>query len=191
MSKKRKLHNPSPDEQEQEEEEKTKESQMMRRSKPVFESDFRSHHQFASEWQQCLDIKSGKIYFYNTKTNKRVLGSSDSNSSPENCTNNSSTNTRNNIPVAAPMSLELELNLPSQSLGGNNYKNNQNSQMKDDHDKGLARAPSWLTFEGEDQEMVTAVCRKCYMLVMMCKTSPSCPNCKFVHPTEAALTSSI
>ncbi|EPS66839.1 hypothetical protein M569_07939, partial [Genlisea aurea] len=53
--------------------------------------------------------------------------------------------------------------------------------------KGLSRSPSWLTFEGdEQQEMVTAVCKNCYMLVMMSKSSPSCPNCKYMHPSEPA-----
>uniref|UniRef100_A0A0A9PCL7 Uncharacterized protein n=1 Tax=Arundo donax TaxID=35708 RepID=A0A0A9PCL7_ARUDO len=30
--------------------------------------------------------------------------------------------------------------------------------------------------------MVAAVCVRCHMLVMMCRASPACPNCKFLHP---------
>jgi hypothetical protein len=32
------------------------------------------------------------------------------------------------------------------------------------------------------REMVPAVCVRCHMLVMMCRASPACPNCKFLHP---------
>ncbi|CAL9215894.1 unnamed protein product [Arabidopsis halleri] len=45
-------------------------------------------------------------------------------------------------------------------------------------DIGLSRSPSWLAFEGDDdddnqkkQEMVTTVCMKCHMLVMLCKST--------------------
>lgn len=151
------------------------------------------------EWQRCLDIKSGQIYFYNTRTNKRML--TDPRSSPE-------------PPVPPPpqpshghMSLDLELNLPCGYSGKNQVtdiftKNNSggtSNSFGDDHEllvnssatknnnnenRGLARSPSWLTFEGSEQEMVAAACKKCHMLVMMCKSSPSCPNCKFMHPPE-------
>ncbi|PIN08129.1 hypothetical protein CDL12_05519 [Handroanthus impetiginosus] len=124
-----------------------------------------------SEWQQCLDIKSGQIYFYNKRTNKRAMSDPRSSLAPHKKT---------------PMSLELQLNLPSQSLGKNDScttlihsrDNFVNSNPIRDV-TGLTRSPSWLTFEGEQQEMVTAVCKKCFMLVMMCKSSPTCPNCKF------------
>ncbi|KAK1313668.1 hypothetical protein QJS10_CPA06g01402 [Acorus calamus] len=29
--------------------------------------------------------------------------------------------------------------------------------------------------------MVAVVCLKCHLLVMLCRSSPSCPNCKYVH----------
>ncbi|KAL3514140.1 hypothetical protein ACH5RR_026857 [Cinchona calisaya] len=152
------------------------------------------------EWQRCLDIKSGQLYFYNTRTNKRML--TDPRSSLE--------------PIPPPpshghghghMSLDLELNLPCSSSYENQVtdiftKDNSDitSNSSSDHhqlirnssttkidnnnnDGGLTRSPSWLTFEGE-QEMVAAACKKCHMLVMMCKSSPSCPNCKFMHPLE-------
>ncbi|XP_019174183.1 PREDICTED: uncharacterized protein LOC109169745 [Ipomoea nil] len=136
------------------------------------------------EWQRCLDIKSGQVYFYNTRTQEKT--SRDPRLSPE--------------PV--PKSLDLELNL----LCGSSEKHNNvgdNFTKSDvspgipgfpDNDLGdggkkkrggflsLARSPSWLTFDGDQQaEMVTAVCKKCHMLVMVCKSSPTCPNCKFVN----------
>ena len=30
--------------------------------------------------------------------------------------------------------------------------------------------------------MVAVPCANCHLLVMLCKASPSCPNCKFVQP---------
>ncbi|KAK6792438.1 hypothetical protein RDI58_011519 [Solanum bulbocastanum] len=134
------------------------------------------------EWQRCLDIKSGQIYFYNTRTQKRT--SRDPRlSDPEPPSTHQ-----------VHMSLDLELNLlPScQSPEKNNLiddnfvSNNSNHFIKKDNEsKGLINpSPSWLTFDVDQQEMVTAVCKKCHMLVMMLKSSPTCPNCKFVHPLD-------
>ncbi|MCD7453551.1 hypothetical protein HAX54_021348 [Datura stramonium] len=123
------------------------------------------------EWQRCLDIKSGQIYFYNTRTQKRT--SRDPRvSDPEPATH----------PVH--MSLDLELNLlpcgsPEKMINQHDDENSNNLIKK----QGLInRSPSWLTFDVDQQEMVTAVCKKCHMLVMMSKSTPTCPNCKFVHP---------
>ncbi|ESQ34569.1 hypothetical protein EUTSA_v10008815mg [Eutrema salsugineum] len=61
-------------------------------------------------------------------------------------------------------------------------------------DIGLSRSPSWLAFEGDDddsqkkQEMVTTVCMKCHMLVMLSKPTLVCPNCKFMHPDDHSST---
>ncbi|XP_059637070.1 protein CURLY FLAG LEAF 1-like [Cornus florida] len=140
------------------------------------------------DWQRCLDIKSGHIHFYNTRTHKRT--SKDPRLSPE--------------PPSSPshMSLDLELNLPCGSVtkNPNSGSSSVNDDIDDDDDDderltvnstmkkkknsgGLTRIPSWLAFEGGDErEMVTAVCKRCHMLVMMCKSSPACPNCKFMHP---------
>ncbi|KAL8130818.1 uncharacterized protein LOC141711482 [Apium graveolens] len=136
------------------------------------------------EWQRYLDIKSGHVYFYNTRTRKnspRFLNE------PE-------------LPNPSGMRLDLDLNLPCGSArkNGNNNSCNElqtfgdliNDSSKDEkkHD-GLKRSPSWLTFETDEKEMVTAVCNKCHMLVMMCKSCPACPNCKFMHPPDHNLPS--
>ena len=34
--------------------------------------------------------------------------------------------------------------------------------------------------------MVAVPCANCHLLVMLCKSSPSCPNCKFVQPLALA-----
>ncbi|MED6219462.1 hypothetical protein PIB30_036052 [Stylosanthes scabra] len=76
------------------------------------------------------------------------------------------------------MNLDLDLNLTCESL-----------KKKDEEEvaeKGMIRTPSWLsTSEGDNEkEMVAMVCMRCHMLVMLCKSSPSCPNCKFMHPLD-------
>ena len=32
--------------------------------------------------------------------------------------------------------------------------------------------------------MVAVPCANCHLLVMLCKASPACPNCKFVQPSS-------
>ncbi|XP_057973963.1 protein CURLY FLAG LEAF 1-like [Malania oleifera] len=148
-----------------------------------------------SEWQRCLDIQSGQIHFYNTRTHKRT--SRDPRRSPE--------------PTESGddhMSLDLELNLPcgpmkkshaDQEAGINNkhmpYDSSHSSTTittdllmnLDQHKNNSCRSPTgsplpWLSTERDQEDMVTAVCMQCHMLVMLCKTSPICPNCKFMHP---------
>ncbi|MCD9639107.1 hypothetical protein HAX54_023410, partial [Datura stramonium] len=106
---------------------------------------------------------SGQIYFYNTRTQKRT--SRDPRvSDPEPATH----------PVH--MSLDLELNLlpcgsPEKMINQHDDENSNNLIKK----QGLInRSPSWLTFDVDQQEMVTAVCKKCHMLVMMSKSTPTC-----------------
>ncbi|KAK2984644.1 hypothetical protein RJ640_006627 [Escallonia rubra] len=157
--------------------------------KSIFDADKRPGTPLPLEWQRCLDIESGQIYFFNTRTQTRT--SRDPRTSPE-------------PPSPSHMSLDLELNLPCGSIGknhvGDNFTKhgsgsvsnisshdqvaNSTSDTKKMDGSGLKRSPSWLTFEGDNQEMVTAVCKKCHMLVMMFKSSPACPNCKFMHPPD-------
>ena len=35
--------------------------------------------------------------------------------------------------------------------------------------------------------MVAVPCVNCHLLVMLCKSSPACPNCKFVQPSVTAM----
>ena len=111
------------------------------------------------------------------------------------------------------MSLDLELNLsPSYSPTNTTTKieesSNHNETVSSSKGKNLTspskktttgtgqnRSLSWLAFEGGDddvdhkeQEMVTKVCMKCHMLVMLCTSTPVCPNCKFMHPHDHSST---
>ncbi|XP_010521187.1 PREDICTED: uncharacterized protein LOC104800151 [Tarenaya hassleriana] len=106
------------------------------------------------------------------------------------------------------MSLDLELNLLPSASPGPKSKEGFRSSIREETKSskgetftssnkksgiglGLSRCPSWVAFEGEDddddqkkkkQEKVATVCMKCHMLVMLCKSAPVCPNCKFMHP---------
>jgi len=105
------------------------------------------------------------------------------------------------------MSLDLELNLTCESLrkredsyymnekqssgspGGLSERDqdlfNEPSKCKKDSEGINIRSPSWLSStEDDSNEMVATVCMRCHMLVMLCKSSPSCPNCKFMHPPD-------
>ncbi|KAG6784273.1 hypothetical protein POTOM_009962 [Populus tomentosa] len=158
------------------------------RRKSFFEIELHLETPLPLEWQRCLDIQSGQIHFYNTRTHKRT--SRDPRGSPE--------------PPSPDhdMSLELELNLPYDQSQRKSYrhdhitKKNPGGSIRDFGDLfkessrdngssgGLTRCPSWLAFEKDQQEMLATACTKCHMLVMLCRSSPTCPNCKFLHPLE-------
>ncbi|KAE8666807.1 putative LRR receptor-like serine/threonine-protein kinase [Hibiscus syriacus] len=180
-SKKRKL------EDSQNDHEKTSD----KRSKPesmksMFNMELQLETPLPLEWQRCLDIQSGQIHFYNTKTHTRTC--KDPRISPE-------------PPSPGHMSLDLELNLPCDSsvrkanTTDHRLINKQNSvsptragsvDKKTNSSGGLTRNLSWLAVEDDqqEQEMVATVCMRCHILVMLCKSSPSCPNCKFTHPPD-------
>jgi hypothetical protein len=111
--------------------------------------------------------QSGQIHYYNTRTHKRT--SKDPRASLEK---------PKPKPKPTPVpNLDLELNLTCNSNEYNSAdppKSNSNSN---------SNSNSRLNLNSTDQpEMVATVCMRCHMLVMMCNTTLSCPNCKFVHP---------
>lgn len=148
------------------------------------------------EWQRCLDIKSGQIHYYNMRTQTRTS------KDPRTTTSDPDPPPPPPTPPPLPthMSLDLELNLPCGSTttatttktlypyAGTGDPFAVTSKDKDNDysggSGGIRQCPSWLAFEGDEREMITAACKKCHMLVMMCKSSPACPNCKFLHPPD-------
>ncbi|XP_044475114.1 uncharacterized protein LOC123203022 [Mangifera indica] len=152
-----------------------REESFNKRSKPTFDMDLHLETPLPLEWERCLDIQSGRIHFYNTRTHKTTSG--DPRKSPE---------------VPSPgsdiMSLELELNLPCNPNNKEPLGDDLSIYISGEKKKSpgvLPRCPSWLAFERDDeQEMVATACMRCHMLVMLCKSSPTCPNCKFMHPSD-------
>ncbi|XP_010269265.1 PREDICTED: uncharacterized protein LOC104605984 [Nelumbo nucifera] len=165
-------------------------------SKAVVDIELQLERPLPVEWQRCLDIKSGQIHFFNTRTQKRT--SKDPRQSPERSSPSSN------------ISLDLELNLTCESLrsrsqsqrddnstksetgdGDLPHNNSNNSIIPPSKNSGSCYGrmapitpPSWVSSESDEQEMVAAVCKRCHMLVMLCKSSPACPNCKFMHPPD-------
>ncbi|KAL2893827.1 Protein KIBRA [Bienertia sinuspersici] len=169
-------------------------------SKPFSDIELHLETPLPSEWQRCLDIQSGEIHFYNTRTQKRTVRDPRESldpSSPRDC----------------HMSLDLELNLPCGSLNHNfskstsevnntttttttttikkRFSNSPPPQPPStpNHFRSLRRTPEKTDniinnneAENETSEMVATACKRCHMLVMLCKSSPTCPNCKYVHP---------
>ncbi|CAD6209947.1 unnamed protein product [Miscanthus lutarioriparius] len=148
------------------------------------------------EWQRCLDIKSGQINYYNTRTQKRTWkdprGEPDYRAAPASAEDDDEE--EEDSANCAPPGLDLELNLtfePRRALAHEKKKPKPAAaaaatKAADDH-RGLQLAAE----EAEDssssgrREMVAGVCVRCHMLVMMCRASPACPNCKFLHPTAS------
>ncbi|KAI3846522.1 hypothetical protein MKW92_019278 [Papaver armeniacum] len=138
-----------------------------------------------SEWQRCLDIQSGEIHFYNTRTHKRTC------KDPRLLLSTSPKKSSN----PDHMGLDLELNLGYESSVETHVDDNPTDNLmssreiydrktKDKPTTSLDGSSNWLSIEVDHREMVAAVCMSCHMLVMFCKSSPSCPNCRFMHPLE-------
>ncbi|CAD6202444.1 unnamed protein product [Miscanthus lutarioriparius] len=142
------------------------------------------------EWQRCLDIKSGQIHYYNTRTQKRTWkdprGEPDYRAAaPTSAEDDDDEDSAN----CAPPGLDLDLNLtfePRRALAHDKKKpKHTTATMAAADDR---RRLQLAAEEAEDssssgrREMVAGVCVRCHMLVMMCRASPACPNCKFLHP---------
>ncbi|XVF39508.1 hypothetical protein PTKIN_Ptkin01aG0040300 [Pterospermum kingtungense] len=191
-SKKRKLEEPQGLSAEETNFEKRPKADQSKRS--VFGMEPHLETPLPLEWQRYLDIQSGQIQFYNTKTDTKP-SKDPRRISPEPTSH------------AGHMSLDLELNLQCDSVRKNidatcyhqqfNKHNSVIPSRAGSVDKkiinsssgGLTQNLSWLGVEEEDdeqgkQEMVATVCMRCHMLVMLCKSSPACPNCKFMHPPD-------
>ncbi|KAL1204215.1 hypothetical protein V5N11_011411 [Cardamine amara subsp. amara] len=85
------------------------------------------------------------------------------------------------------MSLDLELNLsPSYSpLKATTKRDESSNHNETVSPKGTGDDDD---VDHKEQEMVTKVCMKCHMLVMLCTSTPVCPNCKFMHPHDHSST---
>ncbi|RVW56020.1 hypothetical protein CK203_093342 [Vitis vinifera] len=123
-------------------------------TKSIFDIELQLETPLPLEWQRCLDIQSGQIHFYNTRTHKRT--SRDPRASPE-------------PPSPGPMSLELELNLPCDSLGG--------TALMTIWESGIQAVPPTIQRNPYRRRIQGGS-----MLSIV--SSPTCPNCKFMHPPD-------
>ncbi|KAE8723696.1 Detected protein of unknown function [Hibiscus syriacus] len=143
------------------------EGSFMKRLKSVFDMELQLETRLPSEWQRCLDLQSELIHFYNTMTRTRTC----------------KVQSRSPEPTSTGhISLDLELNHPCDLLRKVNASDHRFITRVDSVDEQIncsMRNLSWLVTEENEEErkeMVAIVCSRCYMLVMLIKSSPACPN---------------
>ncbi|XP_059630467.1 protein CURLY FLAG LEAF 1-like [Cornus florida] len=100
------------------------------------------------DWEQCLDLESGRMYYLNRKTLKKSW------EWPED------------------QNLDLELNISTSSeqycSSSGTLQDAKKQQQQQQH-------------SSTNNNMVALACLNCHLLVILSKSSPSCPNCKYVH----------
>lgn len=141
-------------------------------------------------------MQSGQIHYYNTRTQKRTWkdprGEPDYRAAPSAAAGDDEDEDDAN---RAPPGLDLELNLtfePGRALAPEKKKPKPApppaAANKAADDRRRQPAEEAGDSGSSSREMVAGVCVRCHMLVMMCRASPACPNCKFLHPptTRAA-----
>uniref|UniRef100_A0ACD5XHX1 Uncharacterized protein n=1 Tax=Avena sativa TaxID=4498 RepID=A0ACD5XHX1_AVESA len=107
------------------------------------------------DWEQCLDLQSGRMYYLNRKTLKRSW----------NRPKEQDVNLDLNMSAAPTMNVVAAAAAPALShAAGRN-----------------SRGSSTVVSSSGGNNMVAVPCANCHLLVMLCKSSPSCPNCKFVQ----------
>lgn len=105
------------------------------------------------DWEQCLDLQSGRMYYLNRKTLKRSWVR------------------------PREQSVNLDLNISTTAAVDSCGANGAAAAAPDEDEP---RKPAGALSSGGN--MVAVPCANCHLLVMLCKSSPSCPNCKFVQP---------
>ncbi|CAK9313723.1 unnamed protein product [Citrullus colocynthis] len=113
------------------------------------------------DWEQCLDlqlVQSGKMYYLNRKTLKKSW-----NWPKEEHYNYHKKHHQKQL------DLELELNNINSSSSSR-----ADNLMNFRHGHGSSS-------EIRSNNMVALPCLNCHLLVILSKSSPSCPNCKHLH----------
>ncbi|TXG72899.1 hypothetical protein EZV62_001478 [Acer yangbiense] len=105
------------------------------------------------DWEQCLDLQSGRMYYMNRKTLRKSW----------------------NWPENNKQKLDLELNMSS------TLSNSSLDHLDHDHHEYSNKHHHQYSSSGNNNNMVALACLNCHLLVILSKSSPSCPNCKYVH----------
>ncbi|KAL6905901.1 hypothetical protein ACP4OV_003502 [Aristida adscensionis] len=109
------------------------------------------------DWEQCLDLQSGRMYYLNRKTLKRSWIR----------------------PREQSVNLDLNISMTPVHVA----INGGTGAGAPDEDERHEAKKSTMNSGGN---MVAVPCANCHLLVMLCKSSPSCPNCKFEQPLAPA-----
>ena len=127
-------------------------------------------------------FQSGKIHFYNMTTQKRTWRDPRDKLVDKDDDDDDEEGKDDDCYDKNDMSLDLELNLTCESMDKNN--NNQTVQgVRRAINNGMVfgLSENYNNNNNKKAEMVAAVCMRCHLLVMLCKSSPECPNCKFMN----------
>ncbi|XP_020592114.1 uncharacterized protein LOC110032727 [Phalaenopsis equestris] len=108
--------------------------------------DLQLNNSLPLDWEQCLDLQTGRMYCINRKTQRKSW--------------------------VKPKEQKLDLDLNISNLPTSEDKKPGSLTIND------TKPPSGSDNGGG---MVAIVCLNCYLLVMLYRSSPSCPNCKFMH----------
>ncbi|KAG0460259.1 hypothetical protein HPP92_023387 [Vanilla planifolia] len=97
------------------------------------------------DWEQCLDLHSGRMYYLNRRSLKKTW--------------------------VKPKKQRLDLDL-----------NIANFPVSDGKKSGfLTQEEKKMQSSCGSGGMVAIVCLNCHLLVLLYLSSPSCPNCKYMH----------
>ncbi|XP_050144064.1 uncharacterized protein LOC126619691 [Malus sylvestris] len=141
------------------------------------------------DWEQCLDLQSRKMYYLNRKTSRK----------------------RWNWPInQASVNLELNISTLSGSSSGSRFNRSsgtideaKNCCAEASNMKPISyNGKIGLLTKGDYKQMgrrstisngraerspynnnntVALACRKCHLLLVLSRSSPCCPNCKYLH----------
>ncbi|PAN42024.1 hypothetical protein PAHAL_8G088700 [Panicum hallii] len=109
------------------------------------------------DWEQCLDLHSGRMYYLNRKTMKK-----------------SWVRPRSTKEEQGALNLELNISTAPSAFDGKASRVAAADDARSTSNCGIASGG----------HMVAVPCANCHLLVMLCKASPACPNCKFVQPSS-------
>ncbi|CAB4263549.1 unnamed protein product [Prunus armeniaca] len=104
------------------------------------------------DWEQCLDLESGKMYYLNRKTSRKSW----------------------NWPMDQAVNLELNIS----TISGSSSDQRSSPSLKT-----IEEAKN----EEQQSNMVALACFNCHLLVILSKSSPACPNCKYVHSLPTSI----
>ncbi|XP_050374332.1 protein CURLY FLAG LEAF 1-like [Argentina anserina] len=105
------------------------------------------------DWEQCLDLKSGKVYYLNRETSKKSWKRP----------------LREELQDEAHLDLELHI---SSTFSADKWCSEQRCRRT---------AEEVVTGSSSNSMMLALACLNCHLLVILSKTFPRCPNCKYVH----------
>ncbi|XP_065865238.1 protein CURLY FLAG LEAF 1-like [Euphorbia lathyris] len=107
------------------------------------------------DWEQCLDLESGRMYYLNRKTLRKSWKWPNKDQK---------------------LDLELHISVPPAPPYEHNHHHHQDKKQL------MMSSPSSTSSScSSNNNMVALACLNCHLLVILSKSSPSCPNCKYVH----------